>query len=156
MTTHQGADMKYLGLDFTPLGHAALSREQLDAFEKEYGVKIPVELKNLYMLSNDSILNYPLVPCDEVEGGVMPERWIGISEFGMNYILDLYAGSIGKEVIPFSVDPGGNLFVVKMEDEKQMGVYYIDLGQISECDGRYSAYRLADDIASFAQLICTS
>lgn len=145
--------MRHLGLDFIPLDSTANSADQIIDFESKYKIMIPSDLKTLYLKYSNSLLDYPVVHCDGIDGGVMPERWTGIASNGINYIIDLYGPTIGDNVIPFAIDPGGNIFIVKMDGEDQSGVFYVNLDEVDESTKKYITYRLADNIRLFAELI---
>jgi hypothetical protein len=151
-------------LHFFDLNGPKITAHDLAQFERDYGVHVPAELKTLFLRMNDcllenpiedSTLEYSIVACAGIEGGVMPERWVGIASNGMNHLLDLFGTSLGEHVLPFCRDPGGSIFMVAMDGERQVGVYFVATDE-PYMDGdvkRYQTYWLADNLTDFAAKI---
>lgn len=142
-------------LNFIDLNGPKITTADLERFEGVYRVHIPQELKALFLEKNDCMLEYPNVDCSGIDGGVMPERWVGISGNGMNYLLDLFGDSLGGNVVPFCRDPGGGIFALTMNDKNESGVYFINIDEPYEEGGlrRYKSYHLADNLSDFVSKI---
>jgi hypothetical protein len=141
--------------NFIDLNKPKIGISELLKFEDNYKVFVPEELKELFLEMNHCILEYPIVDCEGIDGGVMPEGWLCIGENGMNGMLDLFGESLGKNVIPFCTDPGSNIFIVAMDGTRQTGVYYVNLDEpyMDEELRRYKSYWLANNLADFAAKI---
>jgi hypothetical protein len=141
--------------NFTDLGKPKISVEDLLKFERDYQVFVPQELKELFLEMNHCILDYPVIDCEGIAGGVMPEGWNALAKHGMSDTLDLFGESLGKSVVPFCHDPGGNIFIVSMDGTHQNGVYYVNLDEpyLEGTNRRYTCYWLANNLAEFASKI---
>jgi hypothetical protein len=147
--------MSLENLNFIDLNGPKITAHDLAQFERDYGVHVPAELKALFLRINNCMLEYPIVACAGIEGGVMPEGWVGIASNGMNHLLDLFGTSLGEHVLPFCRDPGGSIFMVAMDGERQVGVYFVATDE-PYMDGdvkRYQTYWLADNLTDFAAKI---
>ncbi len=148
--------MYLLELNFEDLERPKLTNDDFEKFQDHYKIHVPDDLKELFVKMNSCILDYPIVKCESIGGGVvMPEHWVGIAQNGMGAMLDLYGNTIGDNALPFCRDPGGNPFTIVMDGTEQQGVYYVDLddrypdGEIM----RYRSHWLAHNLQEFADKI---
>lgn len=150
--------MSLLTLKFIDLQEPPITLEHLDQFESSYDIFVPEELKQLFLRMNRCMLEYPIIECDQIDGGLMPETWAGVAQNGMNYLLDFFGASLGDNVLPFCRDPGGNIFTVKMNGRHQGGIYYVNLDEPNTEFGsrQYQSYWLANDLDDFASRITFS
>ena len=150
--------MSLLDLKFIDLHGPSITFEHFREFESFYGIFVPDELKELFIRTNHCILEYPIIECNGIDGGVMPEGWKGISAQGMNYKLDFFGASLGDKVLPFCSDPGGNIFTLQIDGTRQVGVYYVNLDEpfVEFGSRRYKSYWLAENLEDFVSRIVFS
>jgi len=118
-----------------------LTIEEIQAFEAEWGITLPREFIDLYMVSNGG---YP--PFDVVEGEeyIYPVDWFLPIKYGKVTIDGLLRenrneGVDIKGLIPFAADPHDNLFVMSVAPADYGSVY---LFKQEDDPGESSSYGL--------------
>lgn len=109
--------MEYLGVTFIPLDETKLTPQELADFEAHYGQRIPDTLRELFQQTNNALVENCVLDIPALEGGVMPEGWAGVGEYGMTYRIESAGSFLPPGMLPFADDPGGSLFAVKMDGQ---------------------------------------
>lgn len=115
--------------------------EKLDSFEKRSGIKLPIDLRKWFKVTNG--------PC------VGPGGLYGIensqSHLDIEYYLALFPSWKSRKWIPVAGDGCGNYYIVPTQEEYGAGypVVFVDTSVASE----NPAYIVASDIGHFLELL---
>ncbi|MCY1702218.1 SMI1/KNR4 family protein [Deinococcus sp. SL84] len=144
--------MEYLGVTFIPLDETKLTPQELADFEAHYGQRIPDTLRELFQQTNNALVENCVLDIPALEGGVMPEGWAGVGEYGMTYRIESAGSFLPPGMLPFADDPGGSLSAVKMDGQREAGVFFFDHEEVDE-DGYFVSYRVADTVAELLEMM---
>lgn len=106
-----------------------LSLEDIQEFENEFQVKLPIELKELLLKYNGGVFDGEMQ--DYAFGLLMPIKY-GINTLEESIdTLQITEEHIPKEEIPFADDQGGNVFTISTKEEDYGKIYYweMDVGE---------------------------
>lgn len=150
--------MKITSLPIQPTDGPGISSREIDEFVNVLGICIPESYRDFLVNQNGGLLDDAYVDSDTDIGRLIPMSWLGTGEHGIMEQFDYYGDILGKNLLPFCTDPGGNLFCIKVTGCEEEGIYFIDIGSGWEIDGevKYPQIKIASNLDDFANLVKVS